>query len=62
MRSIFAAGPGWDEHVLGEDWQPAAMADEVEPPALARPLDSPLRALAKSLWWLGPCFSPFGAD
>ncbi len=50
------SGPGWEEHVLGEDWQPAAMADDVEPPALARPLDSPLRALAKSLWWLGPLF------
>jgi len=32
------------------------MADDVEPPVLARPLDSPLRALARSLWWLGPLF------
>lgn len=50
------SGPGWDEHVLDGDWQPAAMADDVELPPLARPVDSPLRALAKTVWWLGPLF------
>jgi hypothetical protein len=49
-------GPGWDEHVLGEDWKPALLADDVAPPPPARPLDSAPRALAKSLVWLGPLF------
>jgi hypothetical protein len=50
------SGPGWEEHVLGEEWRPALLVEDVEPPALARPVDTPALALAKSLWWLGPLF------
>jgi hypothetical protein len=50
------SGTDWDGNVLGEKWLPAASVDDVEPPLPPRPLDSPLRALAKALWWLGPLF------
>jgi len=49
-------GPGWDEHVLGESWQTAMTADDVELPEISGRLESPLRALASSLWWLVPLF------
>jgi hypothetical protein len=50
------SGEDWEEHVLGDNWQSAATVDDVEPPELARRLDSPIRALALSLYWLGPLF------
>jgi hypothetical protein len=48
--------PGWDESVLGENWLPAISVDDIQPPVFDRQLDSPLRALAKTLSWLGPLF------
>jgi hypothetical protein len=50
-------GPGWEESVYGEEWLPAALADDAAPPPLAQAFPSPLRALASSLWWLGPLFA-----
>ena len=50
------SGPDWEQNVYGEKWLPAATVDDVEPPPLEKPVASPLRALAKELWWLGPLF------
>jgi hypothetical protein len=50
------SGPDWEQNVYGEKWLPAATVDDVEPPPLEKPVASPLRALAKEVWWLGPLF------
>jgi len=50
-------GPEWEESLLGEKWEPVALADDAAPPPLAQAFRSPLKALAVSLWWLGPLFA-----
>jgi hypothetical protein len=48
------SGPGWDERVMEENWLPAITVEDVQRPAYAKSLDTPLVALTKMLWWLGP--------
>jgi hypothetical protein len=49
-------GPDWEEWHEKAGWQPVAAVDQVELPEFSRRFESPARALAATLWWLGPLF------